>query len=57
MEYLRWMGDNPVLTFFLALIITEFIIRLFTAGRIRALKCPACGFKSPDVEKKDDDDE
>ena len=57
MEYLRWMGNNFLLTIILAGILTEFILRLFRAGRIRAIRCPACGFKSPRVEKEQDDDE
>jgi hypothetical protein len=60
MEYLKWMGENPFLTFFILVILTEFILRLFTTGRIRAIKCPACGFKSPSVkeeEEKEADDE
>lgn len=57
MEYLNWMGNHFFLTIILAGIFTEFIIRIFTAGRIRAIRCPACGFKSPRVEKEQDDDD
>jgi uncharacterized OB-fold protein len=50
MEVLRWMGQNWFITAILAGIASETIIRIFNAGKVKAMKCPKCGYRKVEVE-------
>lgn len=54
MEVLRWMGQNWLITMVLAGIASETIIRVFSAGRIKAMKCPKCGYRKVEVTEDED---
>lgn len=49
------MGQNWFLTLILAGIVSETIIRVFNAGRVKAMKCPKCGYRKVKVDVDDED--
>lgn len=57
MEILHWMGNNFFLTTILIGAVTGVIFRIFKCGRIKAMKCPKCGYSKVTVIHEDEDDE
>jgi hypothetical protein len=55
MQYLNWMGENYILTIILVAMLSSTIVSIFRSGQIRAIKCPACGYKKVLIEKDDED--
>lgn len=53
MQVLHWMGEHALLTIILFGFLTETITRIFIAGKIKAMKCPKCGYSKVNVDIED----